>query len=64
MDENNNLEDLQKAYEADRQRKASKEEELKDAKEYLELLLKEVEGKEAEAASLRESLAESKEKID
>ena len=40
MDENNNLEDLQKAYEADRQRKASREEELKDAKEYLELLLK------------------------
>ncbi len=64
MDENNNLEDLQKAYEADRQRKASREEELKDAKEYLELLLKEVEGKEEEAASLRESLAESKEKID
>lgn len=64
MDENNNLEDLQKAYEADRQRKASKEEELKDAKQYLELLLKEVEGKEEEAASLRESLAESKEKID
>ena len=64
MDENNNLEDLQKAYEADRQRKASREEELKDAKEYLELLLKEVEGKEEEVASLRESLEESKEKID
>ncbi len=64
MDENNNLEDLQKAYEADRQRKASREEELKDAKEYLELLLKEVEGKEQEAATLRESLAESREKID
>ncbi|MCR5431087.1 MAG: hypothetical protein K6E95_00870 [Lachnospiraceae bacterium] len=64
MEENNNLEDLQKAYEADQQRKASKEEELRDAKEYLELLLKEVEGKETEAAGLRESLAESREKID
>ncbi|MCR5520526.1 MAG: hypothetical protein K6F44_01280 [Lachnospiraceae bacterium] len=64
MDENNNLEDLQKAYEADQQRKASKEEELKDAKEYLELLLKEVEGKEQEAATLRESLQESRERID
>jgi len=64
MDENNNLEDLQKAYEADRQRKASREEELKDAKEYLELLLKEVEGKEEEAVSLRESLAESEKKVD
>ncbi|MCR5830464.1 MAG: hypothetical protein K6F93_08995 [Lachnospiraceae bacterium] len=64
MDENNNLEDLQKAYETDRQRKASREEELKDAKEYLELLLKEVEGKEEEAVSLRESLAESEKKID
>ncbi len=64
MEENNNIEDLQKAYEADRQRKASREEELKDAKQYLELLLKEVEGKEEEAVSLRKSLTESKEKIE
>lgn len=63
MEQNKNINELMEAYQEDQKRKSQKEDELKDAKEYLSVLLQEAEDKNAELESREKETRELREKL-
>lgn len=64
MEENKNINELMEAYEADKKRKLRKDDELKDAREYLNVLLQEAEDKNVELENSQKETRELREKLE